>query len=193
MKLNSQTKFYYDRRVKKIKRHNKLRPLRAYFGPMIGDKKRVRIANVGAGMAHTTGMTWDGVEVEIVASDLYAKDYAEMWEGETPIVPVEYQDFTQLTYPDNSFDIVHCENALDHTKQAKQAISELKRVSREWVYLRHFPNQKTLFRGHHQWNILLKDGVCWFQSGKETFSLPEFESHEEESPEGIVIVSIYKK
>ena len=53
---------------------------------------------------------------QIVASDLLADEYNEIWKSTNRVIlnPVTKQDMEALTYPDNSFDIVHCVNALDH-------------------------------------------------------------------------------
>lgn len=68
---------------------------------------------------------------------------------------VEYQDMENMTYEDESFDIVHCMNALDHTKNAMAAIDEMIRVCKEggFVYIDCALIQKTTSGGHHYWDM----------------------------------------
>ena len=155
--INGVSTVYIRKFKRKLEQYNKPGPLPAYFEELIGKQHSVRIAELGAGPINTIGNFWPGREVEIVASDVLQSEYEKLWKehGATPIVPIEYQDMEHLTYPDESFDIVHCVNALDHTKDAKKALSELERICKPegWVYLRHSSNQKKRFRGHHYWNI----------------------------------------
>ncbi len=171
--LNWSTRYYRRRFDKKEAEFNAPRHLPPYFKDMIGKKKQVLIAELGAGPVNTIGNLWNGVDVRIIASDRYADEYKKFWDywGKTPIVPIEYQDMEALTYKDNLFDIVHCENALDHTPDAKKALSEMIRVCRKggYVYLRHFKNQRTRagFRKGHEWDISGRN----FNNTKETFTL----------------------
>ncbi len=144
---------YYQKTFnKKRAQFNQSRQLEDYFAPMIGDKKSIAICELAAGPVNTIGNTWPGVEVKITASDSEWPRYAPLWSGETPLVPIEYQDMEDLTYPDNSFDIVHCRNALDHTKNPLIAIEEMKRITKQWIYLLHAEGQKRIYGGHHYWN-----------------------------------------
>lgn len=130
-----------------------------YFREMIGDKKEVCISDIGAGAISMIGSTWPGVKVKMVASDQLADDYNALWKerGFVPFIPIEKQDMEKLTYPDESFDIVHCVNALDHCEDPYKAIAELIRVCKKggWIYLRHIQNEgeNEKYAGFHQWNI----------------------------------------
>lgn len=174
--VNGVSTVYIRKFARKLEQYNVPGPLPAYFGPMIGDKKHVRIAEVGAGPINTIGNEWPGVEVEVVASDVLAAEYAALWREHraAPVVPVEYQDFERLTYPDESFDVVHCVNALDHTPNAGHALAELLRVCKRggWVYLRHAPDQRKRFGGHHYWDCRYEDGKCVFRGKDLAVTLP---------------------
>jgi len=126
-------------------------------------RSRARIADLGAGAWSHVGTYLTGVEVEIVASDIFAEEYMTHWSSQParPLVPIEKQDMTALTYADDSFDIVHCSNALDHTTNPFAAIAEMKRVCKPggWILLRH-QNSVGLsnhYAGLHLWNITPED------------------------------------
>ena len=134
-----------------------------YFDEMIGDKLHVRIADIGAGIFSTIGQLYyngkDRVVCDVVASDLLADTFNQIIKerGVRPLVPIEKQDMENLTYPDESFDIVHCVNALDHCSDPEKAIREMVRVCKKggWVYLRHYTDvaEEMKYLGLHQWNI----------------------------------------
>lgn len=80
---------------------------------------------------------------------------------------VEIQDMEHLTYPDDSFDLVVCINALDHTPDAQLAIEEMKRVSK-WVYIDCALIQRTTSGRNHYWDAL-EDGM--FKSKNDEFNI----------------------
>ncbi|MCK9599495.1 MAG: class I SAM-dependent methyltransferase [Sphaerochaeta sp.] len=191
----------------KEREFNRVFPLPPYFGPLIGDKKEVFIADLGAGMFSTTGSTWPGVKVNLYPSDEMADEYHEILKDHNikPLIPVEKQNMERLTYPDQMFDIVHCVNALDHVSGPFQAIKEMHRVCKKggYIYLRHHFNTGRLQRymGEHQWNItmtidrncvfwgkeggfLLSDVVGWFKT--EAKKEADWERRD-------MIVSVYRK
>lgn len=149
------------------RRYQNLRPLSPLFDFMIGGKKRVRIANLGAGALNMLGDFRDNVRVTVVSSDLLADEYKNL-HGEfsiKPPTPVEKQDMTSLTYQDNSFDIVYCANALDHTQDPYKALQEMVRICKPggWIYLRHIAHEgkRHGYRNLHQWNLdITEDGDC---------------------------------
>lgn len=193
--INGVSSLYIRKFARKVEQYNKLAHLPEYFGPMIGDKKHVRIAEVGAGPINTIGTYWDGCKVEVIASDVLAEEYKKLWEQteERQWVPVEYQDIEALSYPDESFDIVHCVNALDHTKDARKALNELRRICKKdgYVYLRHAENQKTRFGGHHYWDARYINQGCQFHADNEImiYDFDCFKTHIEDG----LIVSIWQK
>lgn len=186
----NRTLYFYAIKFKgKEQTYNKSMMLPSYFASMIRDKKKVVIAELGAGIVNTIGNEWPGVEVEIHASDVLWPEYQKIWEKnkKTPLVPIEYQDFETLNYPDSMFDIVHVVNALDHTKNVLGALQELQRVCKPggWIYLRHAPDQKSRYGGMHQWNCS-KEG---FSNGQMLVKLSNYETHIEDD----LIVSICHK
>lgn len=191
--INRTTYFYRHKFKAKAEEFNKPMPLPDYFDPMIGDKKSVTIAEIGAGPVNTIGNYKEGVEVKIYASDVMQPEYEKFrkYHNVELLVPIEYQDFEHLTYPDEFFDIVHCVNAVDHTEDACKAILEMFRVCKKggWVYLRHAPNQMDRYGGMHRWNVSYLDkDRCLFQSKDSNFIL-EAPTH----MEGDLIVSVCQK
>lgn len=189
-------RFYRMRFAKKLAQFNHEAELPDYFGPMIGDKKEVVIAELAAGPICTIGNLWKDVKVKLYASDILKNEYDALWKenNATPVISVEYQDMENLTYPDNFFDIIHCVNALDHTLHPQEALKEILRVCKPdgWIYLRHLPDQKTACRGMHAWDVNMVDGEAVFSNLKEKFLLSEFGDFKTHR-EGHLIVSILNK
>ena len=158
-------RFWRGKLPQKAMSFNRVFPLYPYFEELIGDKREISIADLGAGILSTTGSVWPGVEVKVYPSDYYADDYAELFKywKITPVFPIEYQDMEKLTYQDESFDIVHCANALDHTLNPNIALREMYRVCKHdgWIYLRHSPNEgeRHRYSMQHQWNITIENGI----------------------------------
>ena len=196
LRAKNTLRFYKSKFGSKLAKFNLPAQLPDYFEPMIGDKKEVNIAELGAGPICTIGNSWKDVKVNIYASDVLQNEFAPQWKkhGATPIVPIEYQDMEHLSYPDEFFDIVHCANAVDHTLDARQALREMLRICKigGWIYLRHFPNQRTKLRGMHEWNIDAVDGECVVFKRRKKFLLSEFgnfKTHKEND----LIISIMQK
>ncbi len=200
LRYKNTVRFYRAKFRSKLAQFNHPAELPDYFAPMIGDKKEVVMAELAAGPVCTIGNSWKDTQVSIYASDILQNEYAPLWKkyNATPVVPVEYQDMEHLTYPDGFFDIVHCVNALDHTLDARQALKEMLRVCKKcgWIYLRHFPNQRSKLRGMHAWNIDMVDGECVFSAQKKRFLLSEFGNFDTRTESGVkenLIISILRK
>ena len=153
-------------------KYNKPLQLAGYLLPFIGDKKEVKIADIGSGPFSIIGSYLPGVKVEIYHSD--KQDFKPFWEKRqlTSVISVEYQDMEKLTYKDNFFDIVHCFNALDHTRNAKEAVKEMIRVCKigGWIYINCALDQLSTGYGH-KWNAKA-DGT--FTNNIDTFDLKDF-------------------
>jgi ubiquinone/menaquinone biosynthesis C-methylase UbiE len=160
--------------TRRIEYYSVPRPLLDYFIPLIGDKKEVKIADIGSGPFSTTGQLLEGVKVEVYPSDQQG-DFDYFWKkySATPTFKTEYQNMEKLTYPDEFFDIVNCVNALDHTVDALSALKEMIRVCKVggWVYIDCALNQHTVRRHRHFWDAK-EDGTFINETGK--FSLKDF-------------------
>jgi len=172
-----------------VRDYNKVFPLPYYFHDIFYGKGDYKIADLGSGPVCTLGGKKAGNKITIYASDINAKEYKELTDaiGDELLIPIEYQDMENLTYPDEMFDVVHCVNALDHTKDVRKALSEMKRVCKKGglIYLRHSPNQKNYLGGEHQWNVT-EEG---FNNGIELVKLDGFKT----GTDGFMIISLMYK
>jgi ubiquinone/menaquinone biosynthesis C-methylase UbiE len=139
---------------------------------LIGNAKEVKIVDVGSGPYSIIGSYLPGVNVKIVHCD--RQNFSSYWEQRqmTSIIQVELQNMEELTYKDNSFDIVNCCNALDHTRNAEKAVNEMIRICKPggWVYIRCALDQ--LSTGYkHYWNAK-EDGTI--TNNVYTFDLKNF-------------------
>jgi len=115
----------------------------------------MRVLNIGCGPIEPG--EYPGLE--IVNADRRDYDY------------VEVQDMEHLTYPDASFDLVVCVNALDHTPNARKAIEEILRVSNGWVHIDCALIQHSTSGKRHFWDAL-EDGT--FKSDTDEFNITEY-------------------
>lgn len=189
---------YLHRFNQKAEEHNCRRQLVPYLHRFItGDS--ARILDVGCGPFSTLGTHLDGVSLEIVACDVLADKYRKIAQkkGIVPIIQIEKQDMECMTYDDESFDIVHCRNALDHTNNPIDALGEMLRVCKPggFVYLRHFENvgKNNDYSGSHHWNICLFDDDCKIWNDYKMFSLSSICSDHSSSHDGRMIETIIGK
>jgi SAM-dependent methyltransferase len=196
-------RFYRNKLPYKEKQFNKIFQLDYYFGEMIGNKKIVDIADLGAGMFSTTGSTWPETEIHLYPSDLLADEYNSMLveKGVIPEIRIEKQDMRLLTYDNEQFDIVHCVNSLDHCGNPLLAIREMYRVCKVggWIYLRHYVDNGKLhnYANEHRWNISpISGGMFFIWSRHATLIDPLFEkftNYVTEDYPGKVIISKLRK
>lgn len=163
--------FYKKKFLEKEKAFNTILPVSPYVAPFIKNKE-VYIAELGSGPFSIIGSLLDGCIVHVVASDILADEYNELFiqHGIKQATPIEKQNMEELTYQDNFFDIVFCENALDHMHDPMKALKEMHRICKlkGVILLRHFENcaKRQRYRGEHEWNIALnpngdKDCILW--------------------------------
>jgi SAM-dependent methyltransferase len=182
---------HYQRRIKQlIYEYNRPFPGPYYYSRFLRGRREAKIADLGSGPICTLGSLWSGVDITIYASDLRAEVYKKLLKDVAcePLVPVEYQDMENLTYPDNFFDLVHCVNALDHTEDAQKALGEMKRVCKPggYIYLRHSHNQKSAHGGKgHYWDAKING----FVNQDMHVPLPDFIT----TDDGYFIISIKRK
>ncbi len=117
----------------------------------------MKILNIGSGPVQIGNIPG----IDIVSAD--RRDYGEF---------VELQDMENLTYPNNSFDLVICVNALDHTKHPVMAVNEMIRVSKKWVHIDCALIQKTTSGRGHYWDML-EDGTM--TNGEDSFNLEDLD------------------
>jgi ubiquinone/menaquinone biosynthesis C-methylase UbiE len=168
----------YGRRLRRKEReYNQPRPLASYLVPLLPDRIRVRIADLGSGPFSTVGTKHPRKFISVIASDSLAREYNKMLSrrGIKPLIPVKFQDMHHLTYRDSRFDIVHCANALDHTADPAAALREMLRICRPggYIHLRHFPNEgeRKNYTGFHRWNIERVGDDCRIWNKESSFLL----------------------
>jgi len=187
----------YKRTREGIEQFNKPIRLIDELVELVGDKKEVKIADIGSGPFCKIGQFLDGVKVEVYASD--HQDFKDFWEkfNAVPFFKIEQQNMEALTYSNNFFDIVYSLNALDHTKNALSAVTEMIRVCKPggWVYIECYLDQ--LSTGYkHYWNAK-EDGV--FTNNVISFDLKtlgfkiEFIDDGGESRYNRIIAKMYKE
>ena len=199
-------KFWREWFARKGAAYQKDRRLSGLFDFMIGDKKEVRIANLGAGAINLIGNRRRDIEVTVIASDILADEYKKIREElniNCPI-PIEKQDITSLAYNDNEFDIVYCANALDHSLDPYVALQEMVDVCKPggWIYLQHQAHEgrRLGYNGMHQWNIdITVSGDCefWNKEREASFLLsniyPGFKSTIRDIGKAKIITSFVQK
>jgi SAM-dependent methyltransferase len=131
----------------------------------------VHILDVGAGPLTAVGKQWPGRFVEITAVDALAESYdAVLAEaGLVPLVRTTYAEAERLTerFAPDSYDLVYCQNALDHVYDPLQSIREMLAVVKRGhaVVLLHTINEAEHqgYGGLHQWNLCAdgKEFVLW--------------------------------
>lgn len=119
----------------KGKAYERLNRLHDKFTPMIGTKKRIKIANLGAGPVCLIGDRRRDVAVTVVSSDIFANEYKKLLKelNLKSATTVKRQDMTRVCRPGG------------------------------WIYLWHIAHegQRQRYRGLHKWNIdLVEDGDC---------------------------------
>lgn len=159
--------------INKIKHFNRPLPLAPYLVPLVGEKKEIKLIDLGSGPYPITGQLLDGVKIETIHID--QQDFTNWWKDykSTPLYPILVQDMENLPYEDGTFDIAHSMNALDHTKNAEKALQEMIRVTKPggWVYIDCALIQHTN-RGHRHFWDALEDGT--FTDGTRSFDLKDY-------------------
>lgn len=120
-----------------------------------------RILDVGAGPMTVLGKRKNGRPVDLTACDPLAPFYTEMADRHGIKRPVEteqaFAEDLSAFYPLATFDLVHCQNALDHSFDPVRGIEEMLLVAKPMgrVVLIHHPNEaaNTDYDGLHQWNF----------------------------------------
>lgn len=133
-----------------------------------------KILDVGSGPLTVLGKLHRGVRLDITAVDPLADFYAGIASDcgvkvPCPVVKGFAEDLSSF-FAQDSFDLVHCQNALDHSFEPVRAIFQMLKIAKPdgVVLLRHIPNEAENedYSGFHQWNFDVQDGrfVVWNRS-----------------------------
>lgn len=132
---------------------------------------KAKILDVGSGPISVLGKKHAGQRLDITACDPLADHYALIAsdfgvERAIPIVRAFAEDLSAYFEPDQ-FDLVHCQNALDHSMEPLRAVLQMLIVTKPGgaVLLRHQLNEaeNENYSGFHQWNFDAEDGrfIMW--------------------------------
>lgn len=124
-------------------------------------QRDVAILDVGAGPLTVLGKQHPSKRLHIVATDALAEHYDVLLAkyGIVPLVRTVACDAEKLTdrFAENSFDLVHALNSIDHTYSALDAVKQMVRVVKPgcFVVMDHSENegQNENYTGFHQWNF----------------------------------------
>lgn len=136
----------------------------------------IRALDVGAGPLTAVGHYWPGRDVELTAVDPLADVFDQIL-GELGLNPpvrtrkAAGEDLTSV-FPANTFDIVVCGNALDHSRDPQRCLREMFAITRPggWMFLWHYRNEaeEEGYSGLHQWNLDESGGdmILWNRTGR---------------------------
>jgi len=148
----------------------RLRPdlqLQEELVPLLPKGQRVvKILDVGAGPLTYIGKQYPGYELQIQATDPLAAEYDKLLDKYHIKAPVHTisADAEKLhdSFQENSFDIVHARNCIDHAYSPENAVLEMIRVTKpgSYVLLQHVPNEAVNqnWSGLHNWNFSEENG-----------------------------------
>jgi 2-polyprenyl-3-methyl-5-hydroxy-6-metoxy-1,4-benzoquinol methylase len=126
----------------------------------------IRILDVGAGPLTELGKCLLGKKIAVYATDALASEYDVLLKKYSIHPPVRTQtchgeELTKL-FEHDYFDLVFCQNALDHMYDPLKALQEMAKIVKHSgaIFLRHFENEgiNEAYRGLHSWNITAVDG-----------------------------------
>jgi SAM-dependent methyltransferase len=159
-----------------VKRENPDNPVDPALFEGMDTSETQKVLDVGAGPASFFGYRLDGRPIELSACDPLAPQYAEMAARNGVSWPVPtmsgFAEDLSAFYPCNSFDMVVCRNALDHSFDPVRGIEEMLLVLKTGgrINLRHYVNEaeEGNYVGFHQWNFDVVDGrpVIWNPGGR---------------------------
>jgi SAM-dependent methyltransferase len=126
----------------------------------------VRVLDVGAGPMTVLGVASSERTIQILAVDPLADLYQHILTTYdiAPPIPTVFATAEDLSafFGPSTFDLVHCQNALDHSFDPFCGIEEMLRVVKTGghVVLRHYINEAEYedYAGFHQFNFDMKDG-----------------------------------
>ena len=136
-----------------------------------GRRPRISILDVGSGPLSIVGTRLRGVDVDLVPVDPLADRYNQLLarHGVRPPVPARACAAESLAAElgEARFDLVYCQNALDHTADPLGGLVQMTRVVKpdRWIVLKHTldEGETESYVGLHDWNFNL-DGerfVIW--------------------------------
>ncbi len=142
------------------------RAVRSPLRLLPGRRPRISILDVGAGPLSIVGTRLRGAEVELTAVDPLAEEYAELLARhrvEPPVAttPLAAEELAE-GLGESRFDVVHCQNALDHAEDPLAGLEQMTRVVKpgHWVVLKHTVDEAETegYAQLHDWNFNIERG-----------------------------------
>jgi len=161
--------------------------------------RRICILDVGSGAISCLGSSYGEYKLDIVPVDPLAHQYVKLLRKhhitDTIKPAFALAEDLAIAYDRDAFEVVHCQNALDHSIDPSRALIQMLHVCKigGYVLLRHNYNEaiNENWQGFHQWNLDLKDDdfILWNQSCSTnlTDELKGFTEHEVVLRDGYII------
>ncbi len=136
-------------------------PFQEYLIKYLPKSSRCSILDVGAGPLTLLGKVLPGYELDITAVDPLANEYDDILKRFriSPVIRTQYCEAERLSdkFLPESFDLVHIQNALDHSYDPLEGIKQMLTVLKKdcYIFLSHLTNEaeKEKYIGFHQWNF----------------------------------------
>lgn len=141
----------------------------------------VRLLDVGSGPITSLGDVCEGVDIELVPTDVLADHYDRLlrFHGLAPPIRTVRADGERLleTFAPASFDLAHAKNSLDHATNPMLAIRQMVAVTRPGgtVFLQHAENEASAqgYHGLHQWNFTIRDDRFVLESREQLLDVQD--------------------
>lgn len=125
----------------------------------------IRVLDVGSGPLCGTGMVFNNLKADVTATDPLAIAYQEMYSRYSINPPVRttlaFAEDLAAFFPANTFDLVTCKNALDHSLEPARGLIQMLEVVKPsgCILLQHRRNEalNERYSGLHQWNFDVSD------------------------------------
>jgi SAM-dependent methyltransferase len=140
-----------------------------------------KVLDVGCGPVSTIGKVANNLRADITGLDPLADEYASVFREyglQAPHQTVKgVGEHAGSLFPEETFDYVHVENALDHCYDPGAVLAGLQRVAKPGatIFVRVFINEgeHNQYSGFHAWNFDLYDGKVVFWRPGEIHFLDE--------------------
>ena len=138
----------------------------------------IQVLDVGAGPLSGVGHHWPGRTIQLTAVDPLADTFDQII-SELQLKPptrtqrASGEDLLSIFQPD-TFDLVVCSNALDHSRDPMRCIQQMFAVTRPggWMFLWHYQNEAQAegYVGLHQWNLDEANGdlLLWNKTARQS-------------------------
>lgn len=139
------------------------RPVLEYLAPYMKDANDT-VLDVGAGPMTQVGHVFKGSPVDVTAVDPLADFYDDLpFRRPRPVATrFGFGETLSKSFAENSFDIAHARNSLDHSMDPLKCIYEMINVTKPggYIVLHHCMAEgaRTSYVGLHQWDLLAKGG-----------------------------------